>query len=112
MKLKFILLTLAILLFSSSFVSAECTSYSYLECYGGNAYWFDSCDNPEYINENRLKFLSSVLKDNRQLVYAKQVHGSHIVSAENVNLTTEADGFFTQSKRFALSVTIADCHPV
>ena len=72
----------------------------------------NTSDNPEYINENRLKFLSSVLKDNRQLVYAKQVHGSHIVSAENVNLTTEADGFFTQSKRFALSVTIADCHPV
>ena len=72
----------------------------------------NSSDKPDNIKKNRRLFLGSVLNDDHELVYAKQVHGCHIANAEDVNPTIEADGFFTNSKRFALSITIADCHPV
>ncbi|MBU4502698.1 MAG: hypothetical protein KKA79_08930 [Nanoarchaeota archaeon] len=51
MKIKIILIVLAIILFSSSVIAVDnCTSYDHLGCYGGNAYWFDSCGNPEYVS--------------------------------------------------------------
>lgn len=77
-------------------------------------------DIPERVNENWRRFLQRCRIDERDVVWAKQVHGNyvHVVEQENSGKTgssqvpLEADGFVTNQPGIPLAVFTADCVPV
>lgn len=68
-------------------------------------------DNPEHVERNRL-IIETSLNLPSEPVWLQQVHGDHVVKADQVRTVPEADASYTDRKNFVCAVLTADCLPV
>jgi polyphenol oxidase len=66
-------------------------------------------DDVDAVKENRTRVRACLPEEPRWL---HQVHGTHVVQAEEVSGNVEADGTFTRTANVVCAIQIADCLPV
>ncbi len=66
------------------------------------------------IDENRKRFVSSVLNGGKLVFAEKQLHSAKVeyINEENMMNTFECDGFVTDKKGIVIAVKTADCVPI
>lgn len=69
-------------------------------------------DSQSIVLKNRREFFAKVLPIQKELVHGEQVHGKDIREVEKPGYYRHTDGFIAASSNLALSVVVADCHPV
>ncbi len=62
--------------------------------------------------ENRTRLTEALQLEKENLVYLKQVHSASIQWAEKPGLIPNSDGVLSESKKWVLSIQVADCIPV
>lgn len=69
-------------------------------------------DPPETVAENRRRLASALGHSPKQIVFALQVHGTHLIHHPGVVSGTEADGHVVTEPGLVPLVFVADCLPV
>lgn len=71
-----------------------------------------TCDNPQWVQENRRVFWEALGVRRQDIAQTRQVHGSRVVLCETSGLYPETDGLVTSKPGVVLVGTFADCVPI
>ena len=69
-------------------------------------------DEPESVQENRRRLAGALGREPDQIVFALQVHGTHLIEHPDDQPIPEADGHVVREPGLAPLVIIADCLPI
>jgi hypothetical protein len=69
-------------------------------------------DDDELVRVNRSLVARAAGVESSQLIMVRQVHGTHVMRAENANAGAEADALLCDDASLALAILVADCVPL